>query len=176
MSLFEKTTSVAAVAAVVLAASVLCPTAAQASPGDDPTTTATLPVISEKTVREAVTEARAAGALTRTVVGPDGARTFTISTGTASLDLTDPGPAARLGAGSDKNGLYVDFNQFDQGAIVGGGAAAASYGLCLLGPAVCAVATVAVTLASTAITTHGVRCGTHVMRVHLSGRPGPKCL
>ncbi|PZE87105.1 hypothetical protein DEI91_02090 [Curtobacterium sp. MCBD17_032] len=107
---------------------------------------------------------------------PDGSRTFTIAVGAESIDLVEPRSTARLGAGRDRNGLYVDVNSYDQGAIIGGGAAAANSGLCLLGPAVCAVATVAVVLASTAITTHGIRCGTQVMRVHLSGRPGPKCV
>lgn len=128
------------------------PTAADAASSDQAdfeSIASSLPRVDAGTVRQAVAEAEKGGALIRTVENADGSRQFTIARGSTTLHLTDPGPAARLGAGRDKNGLYVDFNQFDQGAIINGG---------------------------TAITTHGIRCGAHVMRVHLNGKPGPKCL
>lgn len=166
-------------AAVLAASTTALPTAAHASEQPRPysaATSAPLPTITADDVRRAVTEAQDRGAVSSTAVASDGTRTTTITVEGGSLDLVEPGISGRLGAGSDKNGAYVDFNQYDQGVILGGAGIGLAAGLCLLGPAVCVIANAAILLATTAITTHHLQCGSRVMRVHLSGKPGPKCV
>ena len=127
-------------------------------------------------VAEAIREADAAGAITGDVTSADGSRLVTISAGHLDLHLTVPGRDRRLGAGKDKNGVFVDFNSFDQQVIIGGGGVIAAEGLCALGPAVCVIANVVVLLAFTAISNNGgVKCGKRVLRVHASGKPAPFC-
>lgn len=127
-------------------------------------------------VAEAIREADAAGAITGDVTSADGSRLVTISAGHLDLHLTVPGRNQRLGAGKDKNGVFVDFNSFDQQVIIGGGGVIAAEGLCALGPAVCVIANVVVLLAFTAISNNGgVKCGKRVLRVHASGKPAPFC-
>jgi hypothetical protein len=166
-------------AAVLAASTIGLPTAAHASeqPGPFSAVNSTaLPTITADDIRRAVSEARENGAVTSTAVSADGTRTTTIAVQAGSIELVEPGVSTRLGAGSDKNGAYVDFNQYDQGVILGGAGIGLAAGLCLLGPAVCVIANAAILLATTAITTHHLQCGSRVMRVHLSGKPGPKCV
>jgi hypothetical protein len=125
---------------------------------------------------QAIREADAAGAVTSDVTHADGSRTVTITAGDLDLALTVPGARARLGAGKDKNGVFVDFNSFDQQMIIGGGGVIVAEGMCALGPAVCVIANVVVLLAVNAINNNGgVRCGSRSLRVHASGKPAPFC-
>ena len=134
------------------------------------------PATSPTLALQAIREADAAGAVTRDVTEADGSRSVTIRTEGLDLNLTVPGPSARLGAGKDKNGVFVDFNSFDQQVIIGGGGVLAAESLCALGPAVCVIANVVVVFAFTAISNNGgVRCGSRSLRVHASGRPAPYC-
>lgn len=153
--------------------------AAESSPTTPPdavnhTTTSPLTI---ETVRRAVEEARSAGAITAERTAMDGSTTVVIEGNdgaTMELDTGDSG--ARLGTGSDRYGMYVAFNSFDQNLIISGALTAIASGMCALGPAVCAVAQVAALLASNAIGNGGgIRCGTKSLRVYPISHRAPRC-
>ena len=130
-----------------------------------------------ETVSRAVEEARSAGAITAERVEADGSTTVVIEgAGGATMELTTGGPGARLGTGSDRYGMYVAFNAFDQNLIISGALTAIASGMCALGPAVCAVAQVAAVLASNAIGNGGgIRCGSKALRVYPISHRAPRC-
>ena len=136
--------------------------------------------ITPSLISKAISEARAAGAVTDASSGADGTRTVTIRAESgATLELPDPGadPHSRLSAGNDSYGFWIGFNSFDQGLIISGAGAGLTAGLCVLGPAVCAVATVAIVIATQAVTSNGgIQCGNKVMRVYPSGNHKPRCV
>lgn len=134
-----------------------------------------MPAITQETAERAIDEARAAGALSAETVRPDGSQVYTITAGSMSFDLGVRSERSRLGAGNDKNGVYVDFNEYDQGVILSGAGSGLAAAACLLGPAVCAIASVVIVLAGTAIGGN-LKCGHKVMRVHATGRPAPYCV
>ncbi|MFJ3384609.1 MULTISPECIES: hypothetical protein [unclassified Curtobacterium] len=134
--------------------------------------------ITPDTMRRAVSEARAAGAIRDERINADGALSVVVEgTNGATLELSALGQDARLGTGSDSyGGMYVAFNAFDQNLVISGAMTAIAAGMCALGPAVCAVATVAGLLASTAIgNAGGVRCGTKSLRVYPISHKTPRC-
>jgi hypothetical protein len=62
------------------------------------------------------------------------------------------------------------------GLVVSRAAGSDKYGMCALGPAVCAVANVAALLASNAIGSGGgIRCGTKSLRVYPVSHRAPRC-
>lgn len=130
-----------------------------------------------ETVRRAVEEARSAGAITDERTEADGSKTVVIEGDDgATLELNTGGTSARLGAGTDKYGMFVAFNAFDQNLIISGALTAIASAMCALGPAVCAVAQVAALLASNAISNGGgVRCGTKSLRVYPISHRAPRC-
>ncbi|GGL02692.1 hypothetical protein JOE58_003017 [Curtobacterium luteum] len=139
---------------------------------------ATHPEITLELINQAIADARAAGAVTGEKVQSDGTRTVTIDAGNGfTLDLNETNPQQRLSAGSDSyGGVYVGFNSFDQNLIISGAAAGLTAGICVLGPAVCAVATIAITIATVAVSTSGgVRCGTKSLRVYPVSNKNPRC-
>ncbi len=133
--------------------------------------------VTMETVHRAIDEARSAGAITAEHTAADGTTTVVIEgeDGT-TLELNTGGPDARLGTGSDRYGMYVAFNAFDQNLIISGALTAIASGMCALGPAVCAVAQVAALLASNAIGSGGgIRCGTKSLRVYPVSHHAPRC-
>lgn len=136
------------------------------------------PYITPELVDQAITDAREAGAVTGEEVQPDGTSTVSIDAGNGfTLQLSKASPTQRLSAGSDSyGGVYVGFNSFDQNLIISGAAAGMTAGICVLGPAVCAVATVAITIATVAVSTSGgVQCGTKSLRVYPVSNKKPRC-
>lgn len=165
---------------VLVAAGMFTASAAAASPSapappDYPALAERMPAVTPATAVKAVNEARTAGALSAETVLPDGSKVYTITTAGMSFDVGVVAESTRLGAGSDKNGVYVDFNEYDQGVILSGAGTGLGAAACLLGPAVCAVAAVVIVLAGTAISGN-LKCGHKVMRVHATGRPAPYCV
>lgn len=135
------------------------------------------PEVTAAVVREAVAEARRAGAVIDERAGADGTDVVVIEGENGGvLELGVPDPGSRLAAGSDKYGMYVAFNAFDQNLIISGAMTAIAAGMCTLGPAVCAVANVAAVLASNAIGSGGgIRCGTKSLRVYPVSNRTPRC-
>jgi hypothetical protein len=135
--------------------------------------------ITPELVDRAIAEAREAGAVLGEQAHSDGTRTLVVDAGDgASITLGHiDDPRQRLSGGSDNyGGVYVGFNAFDQNLIISGAAAGLTAGICLLGPAVCAVATVAITLATVAVSTNGgVQCGTKSLRVYPISHKKPRC-
>lgn len=136
------------------------------------------PEITAETIRQAITEARAAGAVNEEKVNADGTEVVVIrGQRGVTLELSDVNPSSRLKTGSDSyGGMYVAFNAFDQNLIISGAMTAIAAGMCALGPAVCVVANVAAVLASTAIGNGGgIRCGTKSLRVYPTTNKAPRC-
>lgn len=135
--------------------------------------------ITVDTMRQAIAEARDAGAVLEERISPDGTLVAVVATEEgASFELAVPTRGdERLSAGSDSyGGMFVGFNAFDQNLIISGAMTAIAAGMCALGPAVCAVANVAAVLASAAIgSSGGVRCGTKSLRVYPVSRKAPRC-
>jgi hypothetical protein len=135
------------------------------------------PPITADVIHEAISEARRAGAVSEERTNADGTEVVVIQDGNGgTLELGVPGPGSRLATGSDKYGMYVAFNAFDQNLIISGAMTAIAAGMCALGPAVCVVANVAAVLASTAIGSGGgIRCGTKSLRVYPVSHKAPRC-
>jgi hypothetical protein len=135
------------------------------------------PAVTAAVIREAVAEARRAGAVVEERAGADGTQVVVIEgEDGAALELGVPDSGSRLAAGSDKYGMYVAFNAFDQNLIISGAMTAIAASMCALGPAVCAVANVAAVLASSAIGSGGgIRCGTKSLRVYPVSHRAPRC-
>jgi hypothetical protein len=135
------------------------------------------PEVTTAVIREAVAEARRAGAVIEQRAGADGTEVVVIEgENGAVLELGVPDSGSRLVAGSDRYSMYVAFNAFDQNLIISGAMTAIAAGMCTLGPAVCAVANVAALLASNAIGSGGgIRCGTKSLRVYPVSRKAPRC-
>lgn len=171
----------AALCGAMIASGLVVAPAANAEP--DPVLTPaaepqTRAPITSATFERAIAEARAAGAVTAEKTTADGSRIVTIDAGNGfSLELNDTTVRGRLSAGSDSyGGLFVGFNNFDQNLILGGAAAGMTAGICVLGPAVCAVATVAIVIATAAVSSSGgVQCGTKSLRVYPVTSKKPRC-
>jgi hypothetical protein len=136
------------------------------------------PVATSDTIRQAIAEAQAAGAVQEEKVNADGSAVVLIrGERGVTLELSNVKSSSRLGTGSDSyGGMYVAFNAFDQNLIISGAMTAIAAGMCALGPAVCVVANVAAVLASTAIGNGGgVRCGTKSLRVYPTSNRAPRC-
>ena len=174
-------TGVALTGALITGGLVNAPVAqaAELSPADRSVTVndADARALTVETVRRAVEEARSAGAITQERTEVDGSTTVVIEGDDgAALELNTGGSSARMGTGSDKYGMYVAFNAFDQNLIISGALTAIASGMCALGPAVCAVAQVAAVLTSNAIGNGGgVRCGTKSLRVYPISHRAPRC-
>ncbi|PZE94763.1 hypothetical protein DEI95_04895 [Curtobacterium sp. MCBD17_008] len=135
------------------------------------------PAVTDAVIREALAEARRAGAVVEERAGADGTEVVVIEgEDGAVLELGVPDSGSRLAAGPDKYGMYVAFNAFDQNLIISGAMTAIAASMCALGPAVCAVANVAAVLASSAIGSGGgIRCGTKSLRVYPVSHRAPRC-
>jgi len=135
------------------------------------------PGVTTDVIREAIAEARRAGAVAEERISADGSEVVVIrDENGGTLELGVPRPHSRLATGSDKYGMYVAFNAFDQNLIISGAMTAIAAGMCALGPAVCVVANVAAVLASTAIGSGGgIRCGTKSLRVYPVSHRAPRC-
>lgn len=176
----SRITGIAVAAAIVAAGLTAVPSAVAIADDRIPVSASTdhlASTVTEATVRQAVSEARAAGAIEEVRVDADGARSVVIrGDNGASLEVSDPS-GSRLSTGSDSyGGMFVGFNAFDQNLIIAGAMTAIAAGMCALGPAVCVIANVAALLASTAIgNAGGVQCGTKSLRVYPISQKKPRC-
>ncbi|MFJ3321495.1 hypothetical protein [Curtobacterium sp. NPDC086286] len=130
-------------------------------------------------IEQAITEARAVGAVTSTVATPDGSVT-TIDLGDGFVfDLVTAPTTQRIGAGRDSKGTFVSFNATDQNMIISGSAFALGAAVCAVsGGTFCVVVGAILTAATVAITGSGaIRCGTKQLRVYpfAGGKVKPRC-
>ncbi|WP_138946538.1 hypothetical protein [Plantibacter sp. M259] len=168
--------SLGTILAVVIA--LAAPATANAAPPPvtaTPLSTAAQHEITPEQLRLAVDELKAAQVpFTTQRVGEDTIETFVFENG-FSFSVGQGPSETRLGGGQDSGGIYVLFNAFDQGLIIGGGAMALQGALCLLpgvGAALCVVFGAILLVASTALATNGICQGGREMKIYIGGNQG----
>ncbi|MBF4574952.1 hypothetical protein [Frondihabitans sp. VKM Ac-2883] len=156
---------------------------AQASvPARSARTTSTMQEVqlSRSQMREGVEQLKASGIITEQRRDSDGRLVSTLQLGGGSdVEIAEPTEAeSRIWAGSDKYGLWVKFNNWDQSLIIGGGVAAVVTGICFAtGPAGCVVASAVGLVAATSLTKYGVCSNNRALKVWVfETKRGAKCV